>query len=315
MLRRIIFVAVVLTVGAAGFAGFQWVTSGGPTLNDGFYARDESAKEAGFSYDAYAKVLKAYVDEDGQVDYAGLKADRDGLDQFVRSIGWLPAEVYNKWGRDERLAFWMNTYNALTLKLVIDNYPIKPGRLGKMVGPANSVKQIPNRWSKPFFLVKGAPTSLDEIEHEILREQKKKSAHRQFGDPRIHMTLVCAARSCPPLRDEPYDPKRLDEQFADQARRFVAAPSRFQIDTDTDQVYLSSIFKWFGGDFIARYAPPSGFGRGGAAQRATLHYVSEFLPPEQADYLRNRNYKVAYLRYDWSLNEQSKAPAATPAKE
>jgi len=142
----------------------------------------------------------------------------------------------------------------------------------------------------------GRPMTLDGIEHGVLR--------KDYHEPRIHMALVCAAMGCPPLRNEPYTGERLFAQLDDQARRFLSNPAKFRIARDAGRVYLSSIFKWFGDDFVSNYGVENAYGDHSAKERATLHFIAGYLKKSDADYLADGNYKVKYLDYDWSLNEQ-----------
>jgi hypothetical protein len=162
--------------------------------------------------------------------------------------------------------------------------------------PKNSIRQISGVWDDLKFTIMGRPMVLDGIEHNVLRTN--------YHEPRIHMALVCAAMGCPPLRNEPYTSERLSAQFDDQARRFLSNPAKFRIDRDAGRVYLSSIFKWFGDDFIPKYAVEDSYGNHSKKERATLHFVAGYLEKKDADYLASGNYDVKYLDYDWSLNEQ-----------
>ena len=205
---------------------------------------------AGFSYDGYAKTLSAHVDGQGIVNYTGLKADRKGLDAFVSSLAALDPEVFGKWSDKEKIAFWINAYNALTLRVIIDNYPIKASFFSALRFPQNSIRQIKGVWDEIQFPVMGRNMTLDNIEHDTLRSQ--------FDEPRIHVALVCAALGCPPLRNEPYISAKLESQLDDQARRFFKDPGKFRVDREEGRVYLSSIFKWFGGDFVKAYGSGNG---------------------------------------------------------
>jgi hypothetical protein len=255
-----------------------------------------------FSNEDYHAVLAAFVDTQGLVDYQALRANRQGLDAFATALGTLPPAVYSNWNRKDQIAFWINAYNALTLEAIVDHYPIQASLLKSAVFPRNSIRQIPGVWTELRFEVVGKQVTLDHIEHQNPREQ--------FNEPRIHMALVCAGKGCPPLRNEPYTGDRLDEQFSDQARKFLAQPDKFRIDRSTGQVYLSPIFDWFGGDFVETYGagekPKSGRS---VEEKAVLNFIATHLQPKDRDYLATADYRVFYLDYDWSLNEQ------TPRKE
>ncbi len=292
--------AAIIAVLLGGVAYRQFYgQAAGPS--DSFYQRDQTSPQEAFSYEAYSAVLSARVDPNGMVDYDALKADAERLNRFARELGWLETETYEQWDQPTRIALWLNAYNALTLKAIVDNYPIKPGVLTSLAFPANSIRQIPGVWDRLTFRVMGTDRTLDQIEHQVLR--------KRFNEPRIHMALVCAAKGCPPLRREPYRGESLGRQLNDQTRRFLADPTKFRIDRENDVVHLSSIFKWFGKDFVASYKPDRGFGDGSEAQRAVLAFIARYSNDRDATTLRDGEYRVSYLPYDWSLNEQPPRPS------
>jgi hypothetical protein len=248
--------------------------------------------------EAYADLLTKHASPKGMVDYKALKANRQELDHYVRSLAGLDPKAYEEWSDEEKIAFWINAYNGLTLKVIIDHYPIKTGGLiASLRFPEASIRQIPGVWDRIRHVVMGQPMTLDEIEHEVLR--------KRFDEPRIHMALVCAAMGCPPLRNEPYAGGRLDAQLNDQTRMFLSDPDKFRIDRRANRVYLSSIFKWFDEDFARKYAT-SEFQQVSAGLRPVLNFISRHVDPEDARYLKDQSYSVNYLDYDWSLNEEGK---------
>lgn len=252
------------------------------------------ARAAEIDYSAYAAALK-HVDARGMVNYRALKAAPRDLDRFLGQIAKLDRATYDAWSEKEKIAFWTNAYNAITLKVILNYHPIESSWAASLRYPKNSIRQISGVWDKLKFTVMGRAMTLDEIEHETLR--------KQFTEPRIHMALVCAAMGCPPLRNEPYAGARLDDQFDDQAKSFLGNDKKFRIDRRGGKVYLSPIFKWFGADFEKKW--PSGtFAGHDKTESAVLNFVSQHLSPADARYLRTARYKVEYLDYDWSLNEQ-----------
>jgi len=254
------------------------------------------AAQGTFSYNDYANILMAYVNGRGMVDYTALKEYRGPLDAFVTRMASLDRSVYDKWTDKEKVAFWMNAYNALTLRAIIDHYPIEPSFLPSFRFPKNSIRQIPGVWDKLQFMVMGREMTLDAIEHDTLR--------KNFNEPRIHMALVCAAMGCPPLRNEPYTGERLDSQLNDQTARCLKDPDKFRIDRTGGYVYLSSIFKWFGADFIKTYRTDKFAGRG-ATEKSVLNFVTGYLKGRDKDFLESGNYQIVYLAYDWTLNDRS----------
>jgi hypothetical protein len=256
-----------------------------------------AAAEPPFSYTDYSEVLKAYVSERGLVNYRELKAHRGRLDRFVDSLSTLNGKVYDTWSENERIAFWINAYNALTLKAIIDNYPIKASIFRSLRFPSNSIRQIAGVWDELTFNVMRSGMTLDQIEHKTLRAK--------FHEPRIHMALVCAAMGCPILRNVPYLAEKLDAQLNDQANRFLGNPDKFRIDRSAGTVYLSSIFKWFGQDFENQFGTTEKLSRFQGPERSVLNFVSGYLNPEDRTYLETGVFSIDYLKYDWSLNELS----------
>jgi len=117
-----------------------------------------------FSHDDYAAVLKAYVDDEGMVFYEGLKAKREQLDTFVEALGKLETKTYTQWSQKEKNAFWLNAYNALTLKAIVDNYPIKSSLIKSLTWPENSIRQIDGVWDKIKFNVMSKMPTLEHME-------------------------------------------------------------------------------------------------------------------------------------------------------
>ena len=250
-----------------------------------------------FSYDDYTIVLKDYVDNEGMVNYKKLKTQPQKLESFIASMDKLDPNSYSKYGNKERIAFWLNAYNAFTLKAVIDNYPIKPGFFKSMYYPKNSIRQIPGVWDKITFKVMGKDYTLEQIEHKILR--------KEFKEPRIHMAMVCAAIGCPPLRNEPYTGKKVDRQLDDQSKRFLTDPNKFSFDRGKRMLHISPIFKWFGSDFVKTKAKKKPFIQYSNKEAAILEFVRKYLAKDHAFLDPSKKaVRIKYLDYDWSLNEQ-----------
>ena len=245
-----------------------------------------SAAQFDRTYAGYDALLKQYV-SDGRVDYKGLAADIDALDRYLGGAAGVSEAAFNAWAESERLAFLINLYNAATLKLILDHYPI------------DSIKDIGSffkgPWDQDVVRLFGKTITLDNLEHDIIRID--------YDEPRIHLALVCAAKGCPPLRSEAYLAEKLDAQLDDQSRRFLTSPAGLRIDRGGKTVYFSSIFKWYGKDFVGRYSPSSGFTGLDDTERAAAHFCSKYLAPPESDYLKAGGYSVKYLDYDWSLNE------------
>jgi hypothetical protein len=248
-----------------------------------------------FSYEPFASTLLDHVTMRDMVDYAGLSGNRADLDTFVASLATLDPAVYDGWDPDEQIAFWINAYNALTLRAVVDHYPIQPSWFRSFLYPEDSIRQIPGVWTDLRFDILGKKRTLDEIEHEILR--------RRFDEPRIHMALVCAAKGCPPLRWEPYTGEKLDGQLEDQTVRFLGRDENFVLDREGGRIGLSEVFRWFGDDFVSVYEPRHDFEGRDPGERAALNFVALHLEGPDREFLKDGDYEVDYLDYDWSLND------------
>ncbi len=257
---------------------------------------------AQFSHTQLDEVLKTYV-KDGRVDYKALKmrqvrADSAGpLSDYVDSLGRVPQADYDAWSETDKIAFWINAYNAITLQIVLNHYPITKMLIPAGIPfPTNSIRQIPGQWDKITHNIMGRKMTLNDIEHGTLR--------KLFKEPRIHMALVCAAKGCPPLRGEAYEGSRLSEQLDDQARAYLSSPAGFKLDTVRKKVSLSAIFQWFSEDFLNVYGDPKEPKWLADKKRVVIAFASKYVGPQEREFLKKENYQVSFLSYDWSLNEQ-----------
>lgn len=244
---------------------------------------------------SWDQILKKHVHR-GLVDYEGLKASPQELREYLNSLGSLKENEYESWSQADKIAFWINAYNALTIKAVIDNYPIQSSFPAALRFPKKSIRQIPGVWDEMRFVVMWRGMTLNDIEHATLR--------KKFQEPRVHMALVCASAGCPILRGEAYMGSALEKQLEEQTRTFLGTPSKMKIESTAKLVSLSPIFKWFGEDFVNAYSPDQGFEGHATGERAVLNFISHYLAENEADFLRNGKYVVKYLDYDWSLNEK-----------
>lgn len=234
---------------------------------------NEASRAAGFdpAHLRLSATLSARVRE-GRVDYAGLKKDSSDLDAWLDAASKADEADFKWRPRDERLAFLINLYNAATLRLILDHYPIASIR---KIGPVWD----PNKaWKLPVVKVFGRTVTLNTVEHEMIRPT--------FKEPRVHFALVCAAKGCPPLRSEAYDGARLNAQLDDQARLFLSQKAKNDAGRGGETAYLSPIFKWYMEDF-------------GGSRKSVLAFVKKWLPVEDS-------WTVDWTEYDWSLNEDKK---------
>ncbi len=177
------------------------------------------------NYMLWKLVLDEFVDENGKVDYAGLKKDSKDFDAFVNKLENWPTPY--RGSQQEVMAFFINVYNVFAIKLVLDNYPV------------DSIKDVSKPWDTEFFSIGGKTMSLGYVEHEILRN---------FGDARIHFAINCASNSCPPIAKVPYTAKNLDKLLAKQTKKYINNPENNIINKQ--EYKLSQLFKWFKKDFV-----------------------------------------------------------------
>jgi len=279
MLRPRLFLLIGAIVVLAGCASPSPLAQDGNQTTQALVASSDP-----LSYEGYETVLRTYVNADGLVDYPALQVNPQGLKDFVAQLRSVSPDTYAAWSENEKIAFLINVYNAITLESIINQNPLK-----------GSIKDIFGVWNFNKHTVMERSLTLDNIEHDILR--------KDFQEPRIHAALVCAAISCPPLRQEPYTGEKLDEQLDDQVRKWLSSPTGLQIDRTQNRVAISSIFDWFGKDWQTKYAIEGTF-TGSAKERSALNFISNYVNPEDKEYLEQGNYKLNYLNYDWSLNRQ-----------
>jgi len=262
----------------------------------GFSSENEGAGPwSSFDYSHYKAVLDNYVNQTGMVDYAGLKEKPDDLNSYLDQIAALERQSFNQWSRNEKLAFWINAYNGITLKAIVDHYPIKSSFLGSFRFPENSIRQIDGVWDELTHEVMGQPMTLDQIEHETIRVE--------FNEPRIHFAVNCASMGCPKLKNEVYVGAKLDQQLDEQTEWFVSTAHQFKIEGNT--VYLSKILYWYGEDFVSYASTGDRFPHLGGAEKGVMNFLYPYLTEEQQNQIEGKKINIAYLDYDWSLNEQA----------
>jgi hypothetical protein len=217
----------------------------------------------------WAGLLKTHV-TDGRVDYDGFKRDEDRLDRYLAILSATDPQALS---RRHQFAFYINVYNAFTIKLILTRYP-----------GINSIKEIggffSNPWSQKFIPLNGFTVNLDHIEHDILRPR--------FQDPRVHFAINCAAKSCPPLSGTPYEGDTLETRLDEQVRQFINDPGNIFLKDNT--LFVSRIFKWFEEDFSGN---PLGFIR---------QYAEDPLKQALQAASARGEIHLEYLYYDWTLN-------------
>ena len=268
---------------------FSFLVAGCGGINaEAIQVQGEVATPESFDHSAFTDVLQEYVNEEGMVDYARLK-ETGALDAYLQALAQTDPSNLDE---DERLAFWINAYNAQAIKLILDNYPVESIRRITPVsvpGTSINIPGVNDPFDLDFATIGGETHSLNDIEHGTIREE--------FDEPRIHFALVCAAMSCPELRREAYTGAELDQQLEDQANTFLHNEEKNQIPADAETIRLSKIFDWFGGDF-----------GGNKAQRQA--FLAPYFEGDVREKLQAGAYDIDFVDYDWTLNDQAKTSEA-----
>jgi hypothetical protein len=254
-------------------------------------------------HDKCAAILKAFVDDEGMVNYKKLQRKKSQLSKLLDEFAKLDPNEYDSWPKEDKIAFWLNACNIQRLKIIVDNYPIKSSRWGRVFWwPPSSIRYIDKNIGyidKQKFSVTKEEFTLQKIEERFF--------FKEFDEPRVLFALSLNSLSSPPLRNEPYYGYKLDEQLNDQAKKFLSGSHAFRIDRKKKRVYLSAKLKptSYGKKFIAKHATNRRFKDQPRATRAVLNFVTNYISEQDVFFLDNVNYSVKYIRYDWRINDSS----------
>eukprot|EP00903_Cladosiphon_okamuranus_P003878 g3876.t1 len=205
------------------------------------------------------------------VDYAKLREEPGKLGTYIEALAGVSESDFEKWTDQQQIAYLINLYNAATLKLIIDNYPV------------DSIRDIRNPWKQKRVRLFGDHVSLDHIEHEILR--------KNYREPRIHFAVNCASVGCPPLRPEAFVAAELDNQLDEQTRAFLRDETKNRLDAKAGTLHLSKIFDWFREDFTK--------------ESGTLdNFVAGYFSEADRNAMKGETFSIRFTDYDWSLNGQ-----------
>ena len=215
----------------------------------------------------WTDLLVKHVDSVGSVDYKGFQKDSTALNSYLQQLA--KHTINDGWSYAQKKAYWINAYNAFTVKLIVDNYPVK-----SIKDLGGSIYKVNTPWDIKFIKLGDKTYDLNNIEHGILR--------KDFSDPRIHAAVNCASISCPKLRNEAFTAAKLEEQLTDQMRAFINNPQKNTLAKN--EVEISSIFKWFSGDFTE--------------EGDIIDYLNTYSKVEIS-----KDADISYKDYNWNLNE------------
>ena len=223
-------------------------------------------------HSGWTVLLKKHLNAKGMLNYKGMQADLPKLAAYLDQLS--ANEPSKNWSTNEKLAFWINAYNAFTVKLILDYYDGGKLKSIKDIGTIIPIPRINDGWSKKFIKIGNKTLTLNNIEHDIIR--------KQFAEPRIHAALVCAAKSCPPLRNEAFLPNILHQQLDDQMTDFINDPTKNVVKSSAAS--LSPIFDWYGADFTK--------------SKPLVDWVNKY-----SKIKLEPNAKLEFGSYNWALND------------
>ncbi len=231
------------------------------------------------NHQAWNEILKNYV-VPGKIStlfkYKALKANVSLLNSYLKHLESVSDSDFQKFNKKQKLSFWINAYNAYTVKLIINHYPLKSIKDIKGEGGFLGVGASP--WKIKFIKLLGKMLSLDNVEHDIIR--------KDFDEPRIHFAVNCASMGCPSLSNKAFSAKDLDKHLEDVSNAFINNLQKNKFDLKSKTFYASKIFKWYGSDFNKKFGSYKKF--------------IKTLRPELSDL---EQFKVIWNNYGWNLNE------------
>jgi len=246
-----------------------------------FVSHSSFANNFDHSHKKWTEVLKEHVGKKGyasNVNYKVIKLNPEKLNEYLQTLESVSKKQFDSFKKNQQLAFLINAYNAFTIKLIINHYPVK------------SIKDIASfftgPWKIKFFKLFGEEQNLDAIEHEMIR--------KNFNEPRIHFALVCASIGCPPLEDKSFIGKELNEQLEKSFRKFLSDKSKNVFLSQEKKLEISRIFKWFGDDFNKKY-------------QSFESFISTRITDDKNDQelIKNKKVEISFKDYDWGLNDSS----------
>jgi hypothetical protein len=231
---------------------------------------------------------------DGLVYYRALRSERGRLDRYIASLD-VAASIYESWTREQKIALWINAYNAFVLQTVVDNYPIR-GRAAAY--PSSSIRQIPGAFEKKPHRAAGRTVTLDEIEKRILPP---------FNEPRAQLALGRGAVGSGRLRSEAFTAEQLAEQLNAVQAEFVTTRAMLTIDRTADQITVTPIMSWHEAEFVAAYdkGATGTFALRSPIERALVAFITPHLLPLEREFVQKNAFRVTYHAFDWRLNDLS----------
>lgn len=247
-------------------------------------------------YKAYSKIFTPeLVTDDGRVRYSTLKRKRFDILDAERELKDLNPAILMSLSKNERIAFWINTYNFCTIQVILRHYPIEP-KFYMIIYPDNSIMQITGAWTREYFEIQQLEYNLQEIEQDFLL--------KRYKDPRICFALSNASMGGAILRNEPYQADRLEAQLNDQVKQYLDSQRGLYLDKENEILYLSNLFQMHKATFLdSEYASIKKFRNRKDRERAWLNFILPYLSEEDIQHIETVRPPIKFIEYDWHLNE------------
>jgi len=246
--------------------------------------------------EAYDRIFTPeLIIEEGLVKYSTLKRKRLDVLTAKRELKNLNPAILMTLSKEQRIAFWINTYNFCTIELILRHYPIQP-KWYMIIYPDNSIMQITGAWTKEFFDIQREEYNLQEIEQDFLL--------KRYKDPRICFAISNASAGGATLRNERYKGDRLDEQLDDQVKKYLATSKGIRWDKDNNILKLSNVFQTHTKTFLeSDLAEIKKFRKRKEEERVWLNFILPHLSKEDIHYLERNEFTMQFIEFDWHLNE------------
>lgn len=243
----------------------------------------------GFDHSSWDVFLKKFVNEKGEVNYQAVKRDPSLLEGYLTKVKSVDGSAIDGWIREEKIAFWLNAYNAALIKQVIESYPVK------------TVQQIPSFWDITVVRLKSEDKNKMGFS---LNDIRRKALLDVFHDEKIHLALSLAAKGGPRLSREAFTGAKVEGQLFLITRQFVKDPSFVDVEPGRKKIRISRLFKWYGQDFKLDFGITEPLEKFSPSETAVLSFLAFYLEDEpKKDYLQEARFKIEYPPFDWSLNE------------
>jgi len=242
----------------------------------------ETGVSKAFTHEQFDQVAKKFVNDHGRVNYSDLKKNQDTLDRYYAAVATFSPDSHPELfpDRNHELAYWINAYNAATIKTVLHYYPIKSLQDVKRPTLAFFLPRLSGFFLFQKQIFGGKEISLYSLENSLIR--------KRYDEPRIHFALNCASAGCPRLPRYAFSGERLEEQLEHEALKFFSEERNFSIDLSEKVIFVSSILDWFEEDF-----------------GDVRNYMAAYVPDSKKKHLMDPDFRIKYVEYDWSLNDQN----------